>query len=113
MPPQNSSISSRTVMPAGASLRPGAAAEMDPGLLREPRRLELGYLGEQDVAALGIFVAQVEIDVGSLDRPGADQHALEHAMRIGLEIVAVLEGAGLALVGVDRHQPRALLLAHE
>jgi hypothetical protein len=34
-------------------------------------------------------------------------------MRVGLEVVAVLEGAGLALVGVDRHQARPLLLTHE
>ena len=30
-----------------------------------------------------------------------------------LEVVAVLEGAGLALVGVDRHQPRRRLGAHQ
>ena len=34
-------------------------------------------------------------------------------MRVGLEVVAVLEGAGLALVGVDRHQPRPRLGADE
>ena len=34
-------------------------------------------------------------------------------MRVEAEIVAVLEGAGLALVGIHRHQPRALLGAHE
>ena len=33
-------------------------------------------------------------------------------MRIGLEEMAVLEGAGLALVGVDRHQARAGLAQH-
>ena len=35
------------------------------------------------------------------------QHAFEHAVRIGLEEIAVLEGAGLAFVGIDRHQARA------
>ena len=34
-------------------------------------------------------------------------------MRIALEIIAVLEGAGLAFVGVDRHQPRRGLGAHQ
>ncbi len=34
-------------------------------------------------------------------------------MRIEAEIVAVLERAGLALVGVDRHQARACLGAHQ
>ena len=33
-------------------------------------------------------------------------------MRIGFEIEAVLEGAGLALVAIDRHQPRAGLAQH-
>ena len=34
-------------------------------------------------------------------------------MRLALEVDAVLEGAGLALVAVDRHQPRSLLGAHQ
>ena len=33
-------------------------------------------------------------------------------MRIGLEIEPILERAGLALVAVDRHQPRARLAEH-
>ena len=33
-------------------------------------------------------------------------------MRIGFEIIAILEGAGLALVAVDRHQPRPGLAEH-
>ena len=35
------------------------------------------------------------------------------AVRIALEIVAILESAGLALVGVDRHQARRRLGAHQ
>ena len=42
----------------------------------------------------------------------ADQHAFEEAVRIALEIDAVLERAGLALVAVDRHQARAGLAEH-
>ena len=48
-----------------------------------------------------------------LDHPGGDQHAFDEAVRIALEIVAVLEGAGLALVGVDREQARRRLGAHQ
>ena len=48
-----------------------------------------------------------------LDHPGGDQHAFDEAMRIELEIVAVLERAGLALVAVDRHQARRRLRAHQ
>ena len=33
-------------------------------------------------------------------------------MRIDLEIIAVLEGARLALVAIDRHQPRLRLGEH-
>ncbi len=33
-------------------------------------------------------------------------------MRIGFEIIAILEGAGLALVAIDRHQPRPGLAEH-
>jgi hypothetical protein len=43
-------------------------------------------------------------------RPGGDQHAFEEAVRVALEVVtAVLEGAGLALVDVHRHQARRRL----
>jgi hypothetical protein len=48
-----------------------------------------------------------------LDRERADQHALEETVRVLLEIVPVLEGAGLALVGVHRHEARSRLGAHE
>ena len=40
------------------------------------------------------------------------QHAFEHAMRVGFQEVPVLEGAGLALVGIDGHQARPGL-AHD
>src|SRR5207247_2525341 len=33
--------------------------------------------------------------------------------RIALEVVTILESAGLALVDVDRHQPRRGLVAHD
>ena len=51
-----------------------------------------------------ILVAEIDIDLARLDGPGADQHPLEEAVRIGLEEIAVLEGSGLALVGIDRHE---------
>src|SRR5258707_14678087 len=41
-----------------------------------------------------------------------DQHALEKAMRVGFEVPAILEGAGLALIAVDRHQTRTGLADH-
>src|SRR5438105_12045628 len=86
---------------------------MDLGMRREPRRLYRGYLARQDFAALRVFVAQIDVDVPGLDRPAGDQHAFQEAMRIGFEKIAVLEGAGLALIGIDRHQPRRWLLPYK
>src|SRR5581483_3867173 len=94
-----------------ADIGTGAAAQMDLGMRGKARRLKRGDLALENEAALGIFVAQVEVDRLGLDRPGGDQHPFEKAVRILLKVVAVLEGAGLALVAVDRHQPRRRLLA--
>src|SRR5438477_10738445 len=96
-----------------ADIGAGAAPEMDLGVRREPRRLDRGDLARQDLAALRVFVAQIDEDVPGLDSPGGDQHALQEAMRIGFEKIAVLERAGLALIGIDRHQPRLWLLPHK
>ena len=96
-----------------ADIGAGAAAQVNLAALGEARFVEERDLLQQDVAALRVFVAQVDVDVGRVHRPGADQHAFEHAVRIGFEIDAILEGAGLALVGVDRHQSRRLLGSHQ
>ena len=80
---------------------------------RELRRFQLGDLGLQHQPDLGILVAQIDVDVGGLDHPGGDQHAFEETVGILLEVVAVLEGAGLALVAVDGHQARRRLRAHQ
>src|SRR6185295_17916270 len=60
----------------------------------------------KDGPAAGVFVAQVDIDLAHARAPGGDQHAFEEAMRVALEVPAVLEGARLALVDVHRHQAR-------
>ena len=77
---------------------------------RQAGRLELWDLAQQDLADAGVLVAQIDVDGRGLDRPGGDQRALEEPVRVALEIVAVLEGAGLALVGVDREIARLRLL---
>ena len=43
---------------------------------------------------------------------GADQHAFEDTVRVGVEIDPILEGAGLALVRVHGHEARAGLADH-
>ena len=68
----------------------------------ETGRLDPGDLLGQHQTEFRIFVADVEIGVGRFDHPGRDQHTLNETMRVLLEIEAVLEGARLALVGIDR-----------
>ena len=96
-----------------ADVGAGAAPQIEPRVLGEARRLELGDLALQDLEHRRILVAHVDEDLLGLHRPGRDQHALEELVRLALEIEAVLEGAGLALVAVDRHQARPLLGAHQ
>jgi hypothetical protein len=43
-----------------------------------------------------VFVAQVDVDVVDAHGPRGNQHPFEEAMRIALEVVAILERAGLA-----------------
>src|SRR5882672_7226007 len=66
---------------------------------------ECGELALQNGAAAVIFVPQIDIDVVYADRPCGDNRAFEKSVWIALEVVAVLERAGLALVDVDRHEP--------
>jgi hypothetical protein len=80
---------------------------------REPSCLDRGHLPFEDHAALRVFIAQIYVDLRRLDDPGGGQHPFEKSVRVGFEKIAVLEGARLALVGVDRHQPRCGLLAHQ
>jgi hypothetical protein len=68
---------------------------------------------QQHQPQLGIFVTQVDIDVLRLDHPGGDQHALDETVRIAAKVIAVLEGAGLALVAVDGHQARTFFRTHQ
>src|SRR5687768_4842526 len=83
-----------------------AAAQMDGG---QGTRLLLSQLLQfrfQNLSTGRVFIAQVDPDLADARRPGGNQHALEEAVRVALEVPAVLEGARLALVDVHRHQPR-------
>src|SRR5262252_2639523 len=77
-----------------------------------PALWQLGDLAHENFATGRIFIAHVDVDVRSLDYMRADQRALDEAMRISLEIIAVLEGSGLALVAIDGHQPGTGLAQH-
>src|SRR6185437_11841742 len=76
----------------------GAAAQMQPRVRRQPCAGQLVELLLQHQAEFGVFVADVDIGVVRLDHPGGDQHALGEAVRVALEIVAILEGYRLAFV---------------
>ncbi len=86
---------------------------MQLGMRGQACRLDLGDLRGQHQPQFRIFVADVEIGVGGFHDPGRDQHALDEAVRIALEIEAVLEGAWLAFVGIDREQARCRFRAHQ
>src|SRR6266852_9721401 len=92
-----------------ADISTGAAAKMNRRQLARRILLQRGDFLFQYGAAAMVFVAQVDVDLVDADRPRRDERAFDEAVRIALEIPAVLEGAGLALVDVDRHEPRRRL----
>src|SRR5512147_1492905 len=67
----------------------------------------------EDVQYCWILIAHIEVDALGMDRPSRDQRAFEHRVRLALEIEAVLEGAGLALVAVDGHQSGTRIGPHD
>ncbi len=97
-----------------ADVRAGAAPQLD---FRQPWHGRVGMQAAQRFAkhraASGVFVAQVDVDCADLGHRGGDQHAFEEAMRIALQVGAILEGAGLALIQVDCHQARGRLGHHD
>src|SRR4051812_15757366 len=95
-----------------ADVRPRPASQVN-GRVRARRIcVQLLKFILQDLPATGVFVAQIDIDLADAYRPGRDEHAFQEAVRIALEVPAVLEGARLALVDIDRHQARRGLAGH-
>src|SRR6266550_2991930 len=86
---------------------------MNARMWRKPGLLNARELPAQHHDELGIFIADVDVDVGCLDHPRSEQRAFDETVRIQAEIMAILERAGLALVALHRHQPRRRLLAHQ
>ena len=87
-----------------ANIGAGAAAKLDLTRLDQAGVFERGDLMAEDVQYCWILIAHIEVDALGIDRPSRDQRAFEHRVRLALEIEAVLEGAGLALIAVDGHQ---------
>ena len=85
-----------------ADIGAGPATEDEVAGLHDAGVLQLRDLILQDVQDRRIFIAHVDIGFFSLDRPGGDQRAFQEPMGLAFEIVAVLEGAGLAFIAIDR-----------
>ncbi len=96
-----------------ADIRPGAAPQLD--VRQRAGRIgpQPGNLTLQNGPAAVILVAQVEVAGGNAHHLRGNQHALEKAVRVALEISAILEGARLALVDIHRHQPGRGVAAHD
>src|SRR5688572_15265844 len=72
-------------------------------------RLQSRDLVLEDRPAAVILVAQVDINRLEADSPCRDEGAFEEAVRIALEVEAVLERPGCSLVDVNRQQARSRL----
>ena len=61
---------------------------------------------------IAVFAAQIEKALATVDGIGAHRHAFEHQIGLGRKQDAILEGAGLALVGVAHHiTPRICVIS--
>ena len=66
-------------------------------------RLALGDGGQQAGTQVGILLAHIDVAVVGAHRPAGDDHALQQLIGVLGEQLPVLEGAGLALVGVAHY----------
>src|SRR4029450_5170960 len=95
-----------------ADISAGTSPKLDLALLDDACLLQRCNLVGEDVKNGWILVAHVERKPFCIRGPSGYERALEHLVRIALEIKAVLEGAGFALVTVDGHEPRGGIGAH-
>src|SRR5215471_9021608 len=86
-----------------------AAAQVDRRHGARRVRCQLRDFSFQDSPAAVILVAKVDVNLGDADGPGCDERAFEKAVRVALDVVAILERPGLALIDIDGHEPRRRL----
>ena len=96
-----------------ADIGAGPAAQLDLYMIGKPGGANLVQLLTKQGDDFGVFVAHIDEAGLDIDDMRRDQDALDHAMRVRREIQPVLEGAGLALVTIDGHQPRSGLAADD
>src|SRR6185436_10168325 len=97
-----------------ADVRAGAAVDPDLEIVAGavdvladvPLRPRLGERLFQAPDAESHLTADVDVGRVAADGEGGDDDALDQQMRIELDEHAILEGAGLALVGVDAEVAR-------
>ena len=93
----------------------GASATTELDRRERARRIrpQARELRGEHFPACGVFIAEIDVDLGDIDRPRRDQRAFEKPVRVAFQIIAILEGARLALVDVDREQPRRGFRPHD
>src|SRR5215471_13309730 len=96
-----------------ADVRAGPSAQMNRRKRTRRVCLESLEFALEDGAAAVILVAKIDIDFSDAHSPRGHKRAFDEAMRVSLEVVPILERAGLALVDVDRHQARRRLGSHD
>ena len=74
--------------------------------------LQLGDFQLKHLAAAMVLITQVEVAGINAHHLCSDQHTLQKTVWVALQVSAVFEGTGLALVDVHRHDTRRGLTAH-
>ena len=97
---------------AGAAVDHDVAAEVGAHDLFAEQAGGIGFLDRAGQAPVRQVELAADVDEGmaNLQRVGGDQHRLQQQMRSVLQDPAVLEGAGLALVGVGAQVVRLLVI---
>ena len=101
---------------AGAAVHPDV--DVEPGaegpLAQVPRGARLGDRLLEDARPAYELATDVDVGGARLDRVGGDRDPLEHHVRVVLDQLAVLERAGLGLVGVaDQVAGAGVVPGHE
>src|SRR6478736_2435273 len=96
----------------GGFLAADISAGAAPQVQSRTARRQLRHFDWQQFVSRGIFVAQIDVDVGSIDNMRRNERAFEESMHVAQQIEAIFEGSRFALVGVDGHQPRTGLTKH-
>ena len=95
-----------------ANVGTSAAPQLDARQGKRGVGLQGGQLACQQGTAVVVFIAQVDVDGLATDDMRSNQHAFQKTVGVTFKVIPVFEGAGFALVDVDRHQCGHALLAH-